>query len=219
MNWFLGLSTHKKLSLAASFMVTVMAVAFLIGYLSINSLQKTQGILEESDTAALDLLQLKDYLTRQRQLILRMILTSNRSEQRELETRIKKRAGEIDALLDRFIRESGSDPNLKNKLVELKNVRTASQKTRDEQVIPLIHAGKTEQAKSLLLGIQQQRFERVRQLAKEIGEHAQNQSKEAAVRLRRNAERSLTAFTIATVMALGIGIGFVVVFAREPREH
>ena len=208
---------RKHLSVAI--LLLVMAGALFVGISGLNSSQNSEKQLAAASDEAMDLLHLKEHLTQQREQMLLMMLVENPTQQKALEDSIHKRTRQIDAILDTFTVIAHEDSNLNQQLLELKKVRALSQKTREQEVIPLIKAGQTSQARRLLTGIQQQRFDKMRELAKAITVNAQDKSFVAAMEVGKKSNYDFVIFVVTSFIALIAGIAVVVLLSRAPSSY
>ncbi len=203
---------RKRLGVAILFFV--LGVALFVGIRGFNSSQDSEKQLAAASSEAMDLLQLKEEITRQREQMLLLILAESPAQQKTLEASVHKHNRKIDEILDTFTEIARRDSNLNRQLQELKKVRALSQKTRDQEVIPLIHAGHTSQARRLLTGIQQQRFDKMRELAKAVTVNAQDKAIFDAVEYGRKSNRAFVTLVVTFLTALIAGIGIVLWFSR-----
>ncbi len=108
-----------------------------------------------------------------RAALLSMMAITQRSDQEVWQQDINARAKNINELTRRVLERNRNNPRLSGKLAELDTIREAFAQTRDT-IIPLIYAGKTEQARALALGIQDERYLKMRAIAQQLGNEAVN---------------------------------------------
>jgi hypothetical protein len=195
----------------------IMGGSLFVGLSGLNSAQDSEKLLSTASSEAMDLLELKELLTRQREQILSLMLAKNNTERKSLEAGIRKRSRQIDGILDTFSEIAREDTTLNQQLQELKKVRAESAETRDKQVLPLIYAGRTAEARQLLTGVQQQRFNRMRELSKAIAVSAQNKAFFVSAEVGRKSDRAFNTFIVTSIIALVAGTGMVLFVSRATK--
>ncbi|MCI0527984.1 MAG: methyl-accepting chemotaxis protein [Nitrospira sp.] len=214
MNWFINLSTRTKLFLSFGLMIMFLLTMLVTAYLSITAIQKSQKTLFEKDFAiAVDLLELEADLNRQQSQILQMTLTTQRSDQEVLEQDIRSRSKEIDERTQRLFERGQNDPKFLSKLEELKTPLDAYRQTR-EALISLIYEGKIDEARQLSLGVQVERFEKMRSIAIELGNEAAERARIAVAQSEQWTKESVRIFVIVGLIALLMGAGMTLFLNR-----
>lgn len=214
MSWFTNLQTRAKLLLGFGLVIVLMLIAMLTAYRGITALEESQRTLFERDFATtVDLLELRADLNRQRSLMLEMVLKTERSEQQALEQDIRRRAQEIDRRFQRLFESGGNDQQFLSRIGELQTVLTAFRQTRDEQ-INLIYEGKIDEARRLGLGIQEERFEKIRTTALQLGKEAEARAKEAINTSAQQVKETLRALLVVGLIALLVSVAVVLFLNR-----
>jgi len=153
MKWFLNLTTRSKLFLGFGLMIVFLASVIATAYRGIATVQASQHSLYQKEFAnAVDLLNLRANENGVRAAALDMTVAATRSDREFWHRDIKKRSKEISATTQRLLERNRNDPSFSAQLGELNKTREAFSQTRDDQIIPLIYAGKKDQARTLLLG-------------------------------------------------------------------
>jgi methyl-accepting chemotaxis protein len=198
MNWFINLSTRVKLVFSFGVIWLLLAVVIVIAYRDITELALSgQEMHDLQFTTALELIEVRSYLNYNREQMLEMILTSDKTEMKKIEDNINQGVHQIDEAIEKL-------PNLdlgsrgRSLLTELKNNLPDYRRTRQEG-ISLVEGGKIEEAKKLVITLQDERFDNIRSLAVEMGDMV---SKDAEKRIAMNMQ---TAGTVKVVFIL-IGI-------------
>ncbi|MEW6735779.1 MAG: methyl-accepting chemotaxis protein [Acidobacteriota bacterium] len=213
MKWFLNLTTRMKLFLGFGLILLLLATVITVAYLSITAIQRSQKELFEKDfTITLTLSELKYDINRQRTQMLLMILTNNRSDQEAIERDIKERTKEIDDRL-RTIDESPDDPKFFARMQELKTTLDAFREGR-ETIISLIYGGKNDEAKQLIITTQQQRFEKLRDIAKEIEREKEEKVRSEIAKSELRAEETVILLAAVGLAALLLSFVMVVLLNR-----
>src|SRR3990167_4316318 len=172
MKWFLDLTTRGKLFAGFGLMIVFLATVIVTAYLGITAIQASQKSLYQDDFAnAVDLLKLRSDENGIRAALLMMLVTKG-SDQETWHQEIKQRSKEIAEATRRLLERNRNDSRLSSRIGELKTIREAFAQTRDAELVPLIYAGKAEQARTLALGMQEERYRKIRAIAQELGDAA-----------------------------------------------
>lgn len=170
MKWFQNISTRAKILLGFGLLLVFMAIVMLSAYASISLISRSQKELYSREFKnALELVEIRADQNRIRVLLLEMMLTDDKAKQRELESEIKERAQEFEKSVKDIMELSKDEPNILAKLMEMMTVRDAYKKTRGEQ-IDMIFKGEISKAQELGKGIQEERYNRIREIAIEVGQ-------------------------------------------------
>ena len=162
MKWFLDLPMGGKLGLGFGVMIALLVGGLLTGYVNTAAMYESQKTLFDRDvTIVADLLELKADQNRLRAQVLEMSLRSTKAEQDAVEREIRSRQPEIDSLLQRLAELGRGDPKFVRRLEELKSNIAAYRQARDRQ-IALIYEGKVDEARQLGVGVQDERYEKIR---------------------------------------------------------
>jgi hypothetical protein len=85
---------------------------------------------------------------------------------------------------------------------------------RDSQIIPLIYAGKTEEAKALALGIQEERYRKLVTIAQELGDAAVEKARTAVAESELRVEQTVRLLIVVGIVAILLGLAMVLLFNR-----
>ena len=215
MRWFLSLATRVKLLLAFGLIILLLAGAIATAYRNITAIQASQKQLFDEDFAdAIDLMALRVHQNAVRTGVLTMITAPTRAAQDRAHSDIEERDGQIDEITRRLVARHQSDPRLPPRLEELASARDAYFEAREREVVPLIHAGKIEEAKQLVFGIQEERQARLRSITSEVGEGAVRLAQRRVVESEGRAAASVRIFVVVALLALGAAGGMVVLLDR-----
>jgi methyl-accepting chemotaxis protein len=151
----------------------MLALMILTAYRDIAGMNRSARELHDVQyTIALDLVGLRANQNFNRAQVLEMMETSDKSMQATIEKNIQDRGKLIDDTLTALL-QLDSDPQFQNRLVELRDNLVPYRQTR-EQEVALIRSEKVEDARRLGGGIQEDRFEKIRAIALELGDAASN---------------------------------------------
>ena len=214
MKWFLDLTTRGKLFAGFGLVIALLAIVVATAYTGITAIQESQKKLYQEDFAdALDLMRLRAEENGMRASMLEMQTTTQRSEQEIRHQDVKQRSREMVAILRRLLERNRDSPNL-SRLEELRTIQDAFAQTRDVQIIPLIYAGKLEQAHTVALGIQQERYMRSRAIAQELGDEAAQRARAAVAESESRAQRAIRLFAVVGILAVLLAAAMVLLLNR-----
>ena len=215
MSWFLNLATRGKLFLGFGLMLLFLAAVIVTAYTGITAIQESQKRLYNEDFAnAVDLMALRMNQNGVRAAQLTMMSSTKQSDQEAWHQDLKDRVKEIDEILQRLFELGRNDPMFLRRLEEEKTTRDAYKQTRDTEVIPLIYGGKTEEAKKLVLGIQGERYRKMRSIAEELGKEAKEKARTAVIQSEQKARDAVRIFVIIGAVALLLGVGMAAFLNR-----
>lgn len=215
MKWFLNLTTRNKLFLSFGLMIAFLVTVIAVAYQGIATIQAAQQKLYSEEFAnAVDLMSLRSNENGVRAAVLDMLVVTKRSPQEAWHQDIKERSKEISEVTQHLLERNRNDSRLYARLEELSAVREAYAQTRNEQVIPLIYAGKAEQAKTILQGIQNERYLKIRAIAEEQGAAADEKARAAMTESELAAERTLRLFVMVGVTAILLAVAMALLISR-----
>ena len=202
MNWFVNLSTRNKLLCGFGLIVLFLASVVIVAYRGIDSIQQVyKALLQEEVEVVNSLIEYRANMNRQRLDMLRMVSTNDKNEQQKIENEIKQSTRANDQMLEKLTRLGIKDANFIKGLEEFKKLSDTYRQTRGEEVT-LIFQGKIDDAKKLALTIQDERFEKLRQMALDIAAKAKGQ---AAQKIKESDDIASRAVTIFLIVAGGGG--------------
>ena len=215
MKWFLDLTTRNKLFVGFGLMIASLAVVIATAYLGITTIQAAQQKLyQEEFTNGQELMKLRVEQNGVRASLLSMMLVTKPSDQEIWQQDVRERGKEIAALTQRLLERTRGDSGLFNKLEEFKKSSEAFAQTRDDQLIPLIHAGKMDQARELALGIQEERYSKMRAIAKELGNAAVEKARTAVADSELAAKQTVRLFVMVGVVAILLAVAMALLTSR-----
>ncbi len=207
MKKFLNLTTRTKLFIGFGLTIIMLIVVITTAYLTISDIQDSQKNLYEKDFAnATDLLALRANENGVRSALLNMMLESERSAQEKWHQEIIERSKVIDEIMLKLFQRYSGEQNIISKLQELKTIRDDFSKTRDDEIIPFIYAGKTEQAKSIVKGVQLERYYKMRDIAEELGDQADKNAELAIEISQQKVSDALIVFVIVGLVSIILSI-------------
>ncbi len=215
MKWFLDLTTRGKLFAGFGLMIVFLATVIATAYTGIASVQASQKRLYQQEFAnVMDLLSLRADENDTRAAMLSLMSATTPTTQDAWRQDIKSRAREITDGIRRLLERNRNDPHLVERVRELATIRDAFDRTRDNELMPLVNAGKIEQARAILLGSQQDRYLRIRAIANELGDESVAEARTAVEESARNAEQSIRLFAVVGGIAMLFGLAMVMLLNR-----
>jgi methyl-accepting chemotaxis protein len=210
MNWFLNLRTRAKLFWSFGLLIVLMLVLTGTAYRTITTLQDSQeNLYHQHFTLASDLLIIRKNLNAERAGAMAMLISANRADQEAAEQYIKDEMQGITDALKEAQTLGGNDSTLAPGLKDIADQYSAFLQTLQTQVIPLIYAGKTADAQALILGVQNDRYLKVRAAAGNLGTETQNRAQAALVEAEQTTNQATLLFLVLGVVALlsSVGLG------------
>ena len=215
MRWFLNLPIRAKLLVGFGLIVVFLAVVTITAYLGITAIQASQQSLYEQEfTIAVELERLRSNQHAARAAMLTMLLLSERSDQEVRHQEIKDRTQENHEIMQRLLERGRHDPQLLRPLEEFEAIRTAHRQTREIQTIPLIYAGKLDEAKELFLGLQAERNAKMQSIADALVEDARDRARTAVTQSEQAAKQAVLISVIIGGLALLLSLMMVALLSR-----
>src|SRR3972149_4593243 len=205
MTWFINLATRTKLSLGFGLIVVLLLAVIASAYVTITAMRESQKRLYEREFAnAVDLKDVRSNQNANRANITIMLMLGKRSDQASapLIQDITSRSRENSETIKRLIERNRSDPKFSSRLEQFNAIRTAYHDTQEAQTIPLVTEGKLEEAKKLVLGSQDERNRKMREIADELVDEAERAGQAAVTQSAQQAENAIRVFVILGVIAL-----------------
>lgn len=138
--------------------------------------------------------------------LLNMMVLAQQSGQEIWHQDIRQRSKRITDITQRLLARNRNDAHLSGRLEELKTVREAFAQTRDDQIIPLIYANRTNEARALATGTQEERYRRMRAIAEELGDTAVEKARTAVAQSERRTTQAVRLLVAIGIVATGLGL-------------
>ncbi|WP_409524978.1 HAMP domain-containing methyl-accepting chemotaxis protein [Nitrincola sp. MINF-07-Sa-05] len=167
MNYYLNLKTRNKLLLLFGTLAVIMLLLLLQSLQQQKQLQQTQQELYSEAMQPMLLLEsLRIDLNERRSRILGHSLRGrlNSADEMVLQSTIGQEVEKMSALQQALV----IYPQLQGSVRELQQLHEQFNQTTQSQLLPFLRQGDSQSAQALLLGVQQERIERIRSLAEEI---------------------------------------------------
>jgi len=215
MKWFLNLTMRVKLFVGFGLMILILTFVIVTAYRAIAGMQESQKNMYRLDFAnAVDLKDIRSNQNGTRAAVLTMLLVTNRSDQEALHEEIKSRSQENAETMQRLLESSRDDPKLLSRLKEFENIRNDLNQTRDAKLIPLIYEGKIQEAKEVFLGIQSERNQKLKSIAKDLVKEATDRAERSVTESQEKANASFRVFGSSGILALVFSLMMVAFMNR-----
>src|SRR5208337_703843 len=154
MKWFIDLSTRSKLFVSFGTMIILFSIIVAASYISLMDIRTLQKkMYEEEFMNMADLKDVRFYQDRLRLISLTMLAVKDKQRLESLRDSGEEFTKKDDELMSRLLDRGKASKNAVA-LKEFDELRRLFRETRDKQVIPLVFAGKSEEAKRVVTGIQ-----------------------------------------------------------------
>jgi methyl-accepting chemotaxis protein len=215
MKWFLNLSTRSKLFLGFGVMIIFVGSVITAGYFAITGLQAAQQALYQEDLANLrDLKSLRALQNQVRAEILEAQLVNTSAKREHLLKDAAEDSRQIGQIMAALLERATDDPKRLSQLKELNSIQKAFDQTKDDEIIPLIISGKTAEAQHIAVGVQQGRHEKIRDLAEELSQAADEHARRAVAESGLAAERALRLFVMVGALATLLAVVMALLISR-----
>lgn len=211
MKWVLDMGTRQKLLLGFGLMVALIAMAVLTAYIGTNRLITTQRHIDRVVFANHgDLVSIRSNLNGVRASQLQMLLVRAGAERAQWLQDVEARSRMIDDAMTRLLERNAGNPVRLARLNELQAAGTEYSQTMTREVLPLIELGKNKKAHHLILGIQLERYQKLRDASAELSNEADKEIGAAIAASEQRAEKFLRALTtigaVSVILALTMAI-------------
>jgi methyl-accepting chemotaxis protein len=206
MNWFENLKTRNKLLLAQGMVVLILGVAGGNIYQSLREVEASlQALYQKHFRNAVELKDIRANQNASRANLLAMALATDPAVLRALEEDTARRTRESSAHVAELLQRNQDNPVMLRSLEEFENVRRAQNTSRDEEIVPLLQQDRLDEARALILGIQEERNSRLAALADDMVERADAAAAEAVAvsehEIGKDVQESMFAVIVVFLIA------------------
>ena len=194
MNWFIDLKTRSKLFCGFGLIIVLTAIVIGTSYRAVAELQQRFYIAKV-------LGELDSNFNEQRVVVLTMLTAIDASSLGPLQQELRGISKQNDDSTQNLRELAQADPVLGAGIEEFSGLRTSYKQMRDEQTVPLILERKTEQARSVIVGSQQELYVKLRELSRKLSGVAQQQ---AAQTIQQSMWILLLSGVVSLLMSLAI---------------
>lgn len=215
MKWFANIPTRRKLVMGFGLVLICFGIVVAIAFRVVSQVAESEKVLCDKDFAlTVRLAELSDIENRVQSDLLMTMTLQKHFDREAWEQDIGSKAGEIERLLADLLSLAQGDQDFLPKLEEIQTLRTAYAQTRDGEVIPLLEAGKVDEAEQLVHGIQDKRFQRMQSLTAALEIGSQERAQAAVARSEQGAAAAVRIFVLAGILVLLLGVAMVLVLDR-----
>ena len=204
MGWFNNLRTNSKLLVGFGVMCVLLVGVSGMGYKTLAEIQKTERVqVGGSYQTAMDAAEMRADQNRIRGAMLEFLIAKDPIQRAALKSEIEERSRGIGLGVDRikaFV-TSQDLPKALPLMAELERELTAYRDGRAEE-FKLIEADKPDEARTLGVAAQDQRFERIRATLTAIGDELQKHSDAAVTQSGRLFADAVGVFVLVTIAAV-----------------
>jgi methyl-accepting chemotaxis protein len=210
MNWFKNLKTKSKLLLGFGVQCAVLVGVAIMAYGTLATIQETERTVDHSNRAAMALVELRSTLNRIRARMFELFLTTDESGKaalkRDIDARIedvKETVDQVNALLTprRDAEVIAAIGDLKRRLAIFLDGRA--------EVARLLQDGRKDAGLKMLMGIQGERFEGVRDLAIKLDAGLLRDTEAQAVDFGRLLSLTVRVFVAAAIATMVFALSMV----------
>ncbi len=215
MNWFINLKTQNKLVVSFGLMLLLLLSSVYMAYRGLVELHESQKNLYEIDFAnAVDMKDIRVNQNAIRANVLKLMLRLTPEQEKAVEKDIEERMKELDQTLQSLFKRNTQDKEVVAKLQEYDSIRAAYKRTRETQTIPLIQSGKFDEAAKLLVGIQNERNEKMRIIAEELIAKIDKKVRAGIAESEQQTNNSIRVFTGVSTGAVALAF-FLILFLNK----
>jgi methyl-accepting chemotaxis protein len=210
LKWFLNISTRSKLMLSFGLLLILFGLVTYVGFKTIANLERSQrNFFDEEYKISVGLSELRSDLNRQRVALLLMMLGKEKSYLDRMRQEVQQNSNELSANLNNLKNAAHNRPEILSRLEDISRVNTEFMQTRDQVVIPLVYQGNLQEAESLVKGVQNNRYERIRSTLKELSSSLNVTARERLSASQREAENSTNVFLSIGIISILLGVALV----------
>lgn len=204
---FLDFSTRTKLLLSFGLPVLLLLLVSATAYRSIRTLQQEQQRLYEEDFRdAQDLLNFRAENNAARASVLNLLLSTPEKRPDWIKD-IRDRTTRLNELMAQMLARSNRESAFTERLRELERLNRELAQTRQSEALPLIIQGNLEQAKQVLITAQEERFNRSRELSRELSLEKSRHAAAAIKDSEHQTQQTTNLIFVLGLTALGLSVG------------
>jgi methyl-accepting chemotaxis protein len=215
MKWFINMATKKKLFLGFGFIIVLMIIALIFCYKGIEQVQDAHGLLYNKEFQIA--VGLKDIRANQngiRANVLFLLTVKDPSMVQQRIANTKERAKLISDDIHKLKEIFKNEPKRLAQFEEFASIAQDFAKTRDSEVLPLLHAGNVEDAKKLITGIQTERDNKIKDLVDALVIDSEREASQSFKNAVTSGNRSIIVFIIIGIIAIVFSTVIVIFLSR-----
>jgi len=207
MGWFLNIKTQSKLMISFGLLLILLTIVISTAYCSISSLQKSQQVLfDQGFTTSVSLKGLLIDINDVRAGMSMMMLINNQDDMVNKSGQVNAFFQDAATLIPLIQSQLQATPARAVEFEAAVNLISAYRATIENQVIPLIKAGKLDEAINLYTGLQRDRYEQIRAIVNQVGNDEVNLAKLQLAQSEKASRQYLWLFGIIGGIALFLAL-------------
>lgn len=223
MNWFVNMSTRRKLLLSFACVVGFMIIIMLTALRGISVIRAYQDEIFTSEYVnTVDILETSALQNDVRLSLFMMLNAKDRPEVEAAHQKVKESAKRLDDLFSALLSTNKNEVEVYRRLEAINSVRMAFIHTRDAQIIPLIYAGKTDIARRIATGVQAERFAKMTELTEDLKNYFKDEgARHIALSVQKSRETTVYFIVIgilAIIMSGAVAVYLNSLISRPMRE-
>jgi methyl-accepting chemotaxis protein len=170
MGWFENLRTRSKLLIGFGSILVLLGVAVVVAYQGMTTVEQSERRLVEMDSQVTsDVISIQSLVNRQRADTMEILLTTDQAAKDSNERAVNERVGQISELIVKTEAILGAD-NRSESVALLAEIKTAIEELDQTRAtaFALLHEGRAEEARVMLLGAQQVRVDAIRAMVDDL---------------------------------------------------
>ncbi|MBI5756265.1 MAG: methyl-accepting chemotaxis protein [Nitrospirae bacterium] len=192
MKRFIDIPTRTKFFLGFGIVIGFLIIVIITANWGISGIQRSlNDIFTTEFPNSTGILKLKSVQDEVRVALLTMMSMSGRAERETWHQVIRDSSAQGDMIMQGLVERNKGEPKILHRLEELNAIRLAFKQTRDSEIIPLIYDGKTGEARKLAMGIQAQRYDKMRSIITELDKDAMEETERHVTESGMNARRAV----------------------------
>jgi methyl-accepting chemotaxis protein len=204
MNWFKNLKMRTKLLLAFGVLCALLVGLAAVAYTTLTAFEKDlREVVDPSHRALEESLSVRAHQNRIRGTMLELLLAQDTATRASARREIEERMKDVESGLARikaYLLNRGDTEDLATFDDVLKDI-AAYREGRDEE-FKLADAGKRDEAIAMGAGVQNRRFERIREAMLKLGDGMEKRANAAVAECERMLAEAVRVFVAATVLAV-----------------
>lgn len=215
MIWFINLRIKSKLFLSFGLILLLMIILLLFAYKNIIDLQKTQQeLFDKNFNNAVELMNLKSNITRQRSNSISMLVSKNNNFIKDLESERDALRDQNTVLISNLLKRNTNDSFITNELSEVDRIRKEGNDENKKIILPLILQDKNDEASKYLFSSQRDRTLKIISIYDNIKAKIVEKSKSDLDRTKKNISNFTLVFLMGSLITLAIMIAIVMYLSR-----
>jgi methyl-accepting chemotaxis protein len=216
MKGFANLSIRTKLLLGFALIVALLILVAAVAFRGITTIRERQKILyDENFSRVIDVMDVRFNQAKIRLDEMSEILVSDRASIDSFIKDSDDRTKTVDALVQKLLAAEADNPKRLASLQQLDAMRKAFTDTRDTQFIPFILSGKTNEAKTIVMGIQADRNSQINAIVDGLVTDAENEAGASYTASQLAANQSILLFVTVGIAAVILAAAAALVLNRS----